>query len=199
MMVATDVPANSKIHPSSYVSKWDGYLAVVYNFPMEFDPKTISELWLVEYLMDVKNAPIKVTHGNEWMIGKPYQNTIGDEKMVENYYGGYTYFKLSKPPRRFWIKRDLDDLDDAQLGKYVRYLRDKGYVDNTEWQISKKSWLFAFKNGIDKLYNVDENAAMQIDRYLKFARLDMNNIRGVITLFKNKFKIKWIVENKRIS
>ena len=205
------IPENSIIHSDNYVSSWNGYLAIVFS-GMGFNAENLASGYMIEYITGDDNDPIKVDDTNQWMIGKLIRRMSGDAKAIENYPRGMLYIRTPET-MRVWVKKSVKELNSDETAKYVNRLSEIGYIDNTDWQISKTAWSDLFKNGFDELEKKDSNSANKIYELLrfKFGRdfdvahgIDstVKTIKGVYTLSKADLKdriyqLKWIVENKK--
>jgi hypothetical protein len=177
---------------------------------MGFDAKNLASMYIIHYITGDDNEPIKTNDTNEWMIGKLIRR-MGEAKAIEGHHG-LLYFRTSDGTR-VWIKRNVKELKSDETAKYVNHLSEIGYIDNTDWQISKTAWLNLFRNGFDELEKNDSDSANKIYEMLKFkfgrdfdAVRSMNStiemIKGVYTLSKADLKhriytLKWIIENKK--
>lgn len=205
--VLEEIPENSDIHLSGLVSRWGDHLAIIYQFKSSFNPEIMAEEWVIHYMVGDDGKPIKVTEASEWMVGKHIQDTISAEHshMVKKPFGGYVMFDIS-PPKRVWMKKDVEHLGDRQMKKYIRYLSDIGYVDNTEPQASKKSWEILFESGFEALEEENPKDAYKIYDLLNFefpdvSDEDIKKIRGVFTKYKKRPEpeIRWMLENEHFE
>jgi len=198
------IPQNTTIYSSGRVSKWNGFLSVVYDY-LGFDPKSMTRKYIVEYISNKKNEKIKVTSENEWIVGKCIKHGFDNEKMIENEIGGNVFFNLL-PPETYWIKQTFDTLRNDEKIKYVNFIENNGYINNTNWQIPKPAYQYLFKNGYAALEDKDIDLAKKISRVMsftfgKFDERDIKKIKGVFTLSKNKLKsniytLKWIIHKQ---